>query len=102
VAGPLAADIEHVVASIKLPVESMVGRWDLIIIPAPKENLLKGSVLRWVKSSASRWILASDCGAGQPFTFLIRRHLSFGFPFPFITAQLIGEFWKNRLSGKRT
>jgi hypothetical protein len=42
---------------------------------------------------------ALDCGAGHFFVVLIGFHLGFTiFPFPVSTAQIIGEFWKNRWS----
>jgi hypothetical protein len=44
--------------------------------------------------------LTSDRGARKSFAFLILHHLFFVvLLLLFITAQLIGEFWKNRLSG---
>jgi hypothetical protein len=64
------------------------------------EVSLIGSVqrkLRWVKSNANRWVLASDSDAGHFFPFLICCHFIFAFfPFPGNTAQLIGKFWKYR------
>jgi hypothetical protein len=61
---------------------------------------VKGSVqrkLRWVENGVNRSVGASDCGAGFSFVII------FGFPLGFTiilfsvsTAQIIGEFWKNR------
>ncbi len=63
----------------------------------------KGSVqrkLRWVENGVNRSVGASDCGAGRSFVVLFRFHLGLAiFPFPVSTAQIIGEFWINRLSG---
>jgi hypothetical protein len=57
----------------------------------PFKVYLKDSIqqnLRWVKSSANHWVLASGHGTGQCFTFLIRSHLLFAvFLFPFTTAE---------------
>jgi hypothetical protein len=42
----------------------------------------KGSFLRklkWVKSSANHWVLASDCGSEQSFVCLICQHLLFSY-----------------------
>jgi hypothetical protein len=40
---------------------------------------------------------ASDCCTGHSFVVLFEFHLGFTiFPFPVSTAQVIGEFWKNR------
>jgi hypothetical protein len=40
---------------------------------------------------------ASDSGAGHFFVVLFGFHVDFAiFPFPVSTAQIIGEFWKNR------
>jgi hypothetical protein len=61
---------------------------------------LKGSVQRkltWVENSANCWVLASDCGAGHYFGFLIYCHLVlYLFPFPLSTEKLLGEFYYNR------
>jgi hypothetical protein len=68
--------------------------------PILKDKIVKGSVqrkLRWVKNGVNRSVGASDCGAGHSFV------VSFGFfyyfaifSFPVSTAQIIGEFWKNK------
>jgi hypothetical protein len=62
--------------------------------------LLKGSVqrkLRWVENGVKRSVGASDFGTGQSFVVLFVFHPGFAiFPFPVSTAQIIGEFWKNR------
>ncbi len=59
-------------------------------------SVLKGSVQRkltWIENGVNGWILASDCGAGHYFDFLIRRHLVLNlFPFPLSTEKLLGEF----------
>ncbi len=61
---------------------------------------LKGSVqrkLRWVENGVNRSVGASNCGAGHSFVVLFGFHLDFAiFPFPVSTAQIIGEFWKNK------
>jgi hypothetical protein len=61
-----------------------------------KKIIVKSSVqrkLRWVESGINRWVLASDCGAGHYFDFLLRHRLALNiFPFPVTTAKLIGEF----------
>jgi hypothetical protein len=63
---------------------------------------VKGSVqrkLRWVENGVNRCVWAWDCGAGRFFVVLLRRHLALTvFPFPVSTAQLRGEFGKNRQS----
>ncbi len=60
----------------------------------------KGSVqpkLRWAENGVNRSVGASDCGAGHSFVVLFGFHLGFTiFLFPDSTAQIIGEFWKNR------
>ncbi len=65
--------------------------------------LLKGSVQRklsWVENGVNRSVGASDYGAGHSFVVLFRFHLGFTiFPFPVITAQVVGEFWRNRQGG---
>ncbi len=65
-----------------------------------KNNHVKGSVqrkLRWVENGVNRSVGASDCGAGHFLDVLFGFHLGFAiFPFPVSTAQVIGEFWKNR------
>ncbi len=62
--------------------------------------ILKGSVqrkLRWVENGVNRSVGASDCGAGHSFVVLFRFRLGFDiFPLPASTAQIIGDFWKNR------
>ncbi len=62
---------------------------------------LKGRVqrkLRWVENGVSRSVGALDCGAGHSFVVLFGFHLAFViFTFPVSTAQIIGEFWKNKL-----
>ncbi len=64
---------------------------------------LKGSVqrkVRWVENGVNRSIGASDCGAWHSFVVLFGFHLGLTiFPFPVSTAQDIGEFRKNKLSG---
>jgi hypothetical protein len=61
---------------------------------------LKGSVqqkLRLVEKGFNRSVDASDCGAGHSFVVLFGFHLDFAtFPFPVSSAQIIGEFWKNK------
>ncbi len=61
---------------------------------------LKGSVqrkLRWVENGVIRRVLASHRGAGYYFVDLGGLHLVYPlFPFPVSTAQIIGEFWKNK------
>jgi hypothetical protein len=56
--------------------------------------MIKGSVqrkLRWVENGVNRSVGASDCGAGHSFVVLFGFHLDFAiFPFPVITAQIIG------------
>jgi hypothetical protein len=63
-------------------------------------SAIKGSVqrkLRWVENGVNRSVGASDCGAGHSFVVLFGFHLDFAiFPFPVSTAQIIGEFWKNK------
>jgi hypothetical protein len=45
----------------------------------------------------NRSLGALDCGAGHYFVVLFGFHLYFTiFPFPVSTAQMIGEFWKNK------
>ncbi len=61
---------------------------------------IKGSVqqhLWWVENGVIRLIRASHHGAGHYFVDLGGLHLVYAF-FPFLvsTAQIIGEFWKNR------
>ncbi len=67
---------------------------------APWLPMFKGSVqrkLRWVENGVNRSVVASDCGAGRSFVLLFGFHVGFAiFPFPVSTAQIIGEFWKNR------
>ncbi len=67
------------------------------------EVLLKGNVQRklsWVENGVNRSVGASDCGAGHSFVVLFRFHLGFTiFPFPVNTAQVTGEFRKNRQGG---
>jgi hypothetical protein len=59
------------------------------------EFVFKSSVqrkLRWVESGINRWVVASDCGAGQYCPFLLRHHRIFRiFPFPVSTAHFRGE-----------
>jgi hypothetical protein len=68
--------------------------------PCTDGHYLKGSVqrkLRWVKNGVNRSVGASDYGAGHSFVVLFGFQLGFAiFPFPVSTAQIIGEFWKNR------
>jgi hypothetical protein len=46
--------------------------------------------------------LAWDCGAGHYFEFLFRRRFVLNiFPFPVITAKLLGDFYNNRRSALR-
>jgi hypothetical protein len=53
--------------------------------------------LRWVENGVDRRVGASDCSAGHSFVVLFGFHLAFAiFPFPVSTAQIIGEFWKNK------
>ncbi len=65
-----------------------------------KNLCYKGSVqrkLRWVENGVNRSVGALDCGAGRSFVVLFGFHLGFAiFPFPVSTAQIIGEFWKNK------
>jgi hypothetical protein len=74
----------------------------LIILPFLDLNgkSLKGSVqrkLRWVENGVIRQQWALHCGAGYYFVDLGGLHLGYAFfPFPFSTAQITGEFWKNR------
>jgi hypothetical protein len=50
-----------------------------------------------VENGVNRSIEALDCGAGHIFDVLFGFHLGFAlFPFPVSTAQVLGEFWKNR------
>ncbi len=62
--------------------------------------MIKDSVqrkLRWVENGVNRNVGASDCGAGYSFVVLFRFRLGFDiFPFPAITARIIGDLWKNR------
>jgi hypothetical protein len=64
---------------------------------------LKGIVqrkLRWVENGVNRSVGASYCSAGHSFVILFRFHLGFPLlPFPVSTAQVIGEFRKNRWGG---
>ncbi len=65
-----------------------------------KLHTLKSSVqrkLRWVENGVIRWVWASHGGAGHYFVDLGGLHLVYAlFLFPVSTAQIIGEFWKNR------
>ncbi len=57
----------------------------------------------WVESGVFQWVLASYRGAGCFLVVLGGLHLIYTFfPFSVSTAQIIGEFWKNRVKqGKR-
>jgi hypothetical protein len=66
-------------------------------------HLLQGIAqrkVRWVESGVIRRLWASYCGAGYYFVVSGGLHLVFTlFLFPVSTAQIMGEFWKNRCSG---
>jgi hypothetical protein len=53
--------------------------------------------LRWVKIGVFQWVWASYRGAGYYFVILGGHHLVYTiFPLPVSTAQIKGEFGRNR------
>ncbi len=66
----------------------------------PALKVVSSEKLRWVESVIFWQVWASYHGAGYYFVVLGSLHLVYTFfPFPVSTAQIIGEFWRNRLSG---